>query len=799
MTLALRDLETCLETCFKPEIRTVARSSSRVSTVLCELWSLFLFIFNGSFCTFYRTFRTAAVRTIHRGLKVTGVRREHLCMALPPPSESRSKRDTLRRGARNFLADPGHLFLRIVAVLVPELHEELANFDLTCLDTQRFNACMFALFWKHFLVRSSSIKGVSRMDTTTASSNAASAATVGKFKNKLFCFSGQFTEFTRADAVALVVAKGGRCVSDVTNTIQYLVIGESPGPLKLSRAQQWRIPTLSEFEFLAFVGADAKSALKKPSLTPASVTASVAPLPTVTAASLAAADSSSSSFTAATLTPAFTVTATSAFPAPLRGPYPPALFAAIRAEIGAHTNTTFMALRDSVVRVPLRDVHIDEQVVPKNDTMVLQLPLALDGARGVFMDGVRSFVQIAAFAFTRSHSVEHPNKIPAYVGMTMLSLRINKARRVTRHTVLAGQMTHKGGHKRTSHFLGQAILIVVTIPNGERWETYQEFIDNGEKLIYKEGHRSNLFNFCNTESELGRTSAKHLEGTGTTVFLLFYICLQSVEQNTQYRNGEGFTPGVLTGGKGKNKVLKVWRCEVCQGFVLWFGHKTCGNPRTCGAIRKPSLISLYEEAQERVEEQLLSGHYILFDKRPDRDGAQPLYDDNALPPPRPEQDALPPLPPLLSPTQPFPPPLPPTQLPPSQLLPPELPLPQLPPLQLPTSMQLPPPQPPAPSLPSPLPAMSQPQPIGWHLVSESHAAQIDIRHDGACQQLGRRHLVAAALKANVPPFEFSFVSRVQLTLTAETEGTLELESVGTNGILVSSGGSSPWDTVMTGH
>ena len=34
--------------------------------------------------------------------------------------------------------------------------------------------------------------------------------------------------------MALVVARGGRCVSDVSNTIQYLVIGTSPGPVKLS-------------------------------------------------------------------------------------------------------------------------------------------------------------------------------------------------------------------------------------------------------------------------------------------------------------------------------------------------------------------------------------------------------------------------------------------------------------------------------------------------------------------------------------------------------------------------------------
>lgn len=72
-------------------------------------------------------------------------------------------------------------------------------------------------------------------------------------------------------------------------------------------------------------------------------------------------------------------------------------------------------------------------------------------------------------------------------------------------------------------------------------------------------------------------------------------------------------------------------------------------------------------------------------------------------------------------------------------------------------------------------------------------------HDGACHNFGRRQLAEAALRANVPPFEFAFVSRVQLTLTEKTESTLELESVGPTGILVSSGGTGPWETVMTGQ
>jgi hypothetical protein len=195
-----------------------------------------------------------------------------------------------------------------------------------------------------------------------------------------------------------------------------------------------------------------------------------------------------------------------------------------------------------------------------------------------------------------------------------------------------------------------------------------------------------------------------------------------------------------------------------------------------------------------------------------------MFDDDVLPPPLPPPPLAPPqqtplqqptptqqpapqqpAPVLPSPPPPLQLPLPPPPLPPPQLAPLRQPTPQPAPLQQPTPTQLPPPQHPAPSRFSPLSAMSQPQPIGWHLVSESHAAIINIRHDGACQQLGRRHLVAAAQSANVPPFEFSFVSRVQLTLTVVTESTLNLESVGTNGILVSAGGAGPWETVMTGQ
>ena len=55
------------------------------------------------------------------------------------------------------------------------------------------------------------------------------------------------------------------------------------------------------------------------------------------------------------------------------------------------------------------------------------------------------------------------------------------------------QQTSSLQTKKTSHFLGQSILMAVTLADGERWEKFEAFIDNGEKDIYDEGHRTGRF------------------------------------------------------------------------------------------------------------------------------------------------------------------------------------------------------------------------------------------------------------------------------------------------------------------
>jgi DNA ligase (NAD+) len=70
---------------------------------------------------------------------------------------------------------------------------------------------------------------------------------------KKFVFTGGLPTLTRAEAKALVEAAGGRVVSSVSSSTDYVVAGENAGS-KLDRAQELGVEILSEGEFLSFLG-----------------------------------------------------------------------------------------------------------------------------------------------------------------------------------------------------------------------------------------------------------------------------------------------------------------------------------------------------------------------------------------------------------------------------------------------------------------------------------------------------------------------------------------------------------------
>jgi len=68
-------------------------------------------------------------------------------------------------------------------------------------------------------------------------------------KGKSFVITGTLRSMKRSEAKELILRKGGRLASSVTQSTDYLVVGESPGS-KLQKAQDLGVSTLQEDEFL---------------------------------------------------------------------------------------------------------------------------------------------------------------------------------------------------------------------------------------------------------------------------------------------------------------------------------------------------------------------------------------------------------------------------------------------------------------------------------------------------------------------------------------------------------------------
>ncbi len=73
-----------------------------------------------------------------------------------------------------------------------------------------------------------------------------------RLEGKKFVFTGELSGITRQEAGLLVENQGGKVVSAVSKTLDYLVAGENPGS-KLSEAKQWGITILNQKEFTEMV------------------------------------------------------------------------------------------------------------------------------------------------------------------------------------------------------------------------------------------------------------------------------------------------------------------------------------------------------------------------------------------------------------------------------------------------------------------------------------------------------------------------------------------------------------------
>ncbi len=86
------------------------------------------------------------------------------------------------------------------------------------------------------------------------------AKTPGPLEGKGFVFTGTLTQFSREEAKRLVEGQGGKSLSSVSRSTDYVVTGEKAGS-KLSKARKLGVQVITEEQFLRMIGSTDKEKL----------------------------------------------------------------------------------------------------------------------------------------------------------------------------------------------------------------------------------------------------------------------------------------------------------------------------------------------------------------------------------------------------------------------------------------------------------------------------------------------------------------------------------------------------------
>ncbi|GAB3339228.1 NAD-dependent DNA ligase LigA [Larkinella ripae] len=70
---------------------------------------------------------------------------------------------------------------------------------------------------------------------------------------KTFLYTGTFANFSREELESEIEAHGGKLLSGVSKKLNFLIVGESPGPSKVEKAQKMGVSLIGEDEFQAMI------------------------------------------------------------------------------------------------------------------------------------------------------------------------------------------------------------------------------------------------------------------------------------------------------------------------------------------------------------------------------------------------------------------------------------------------------------------------------------------------------------------------------------------------------------------
>jgi DNA ligase (NAD+) len=71
---------------------------------------------------------------------------------------------------------------------------------------------------------------------------------------KTFLYTGTFANFSREALENEIEAHGGKLLSGISKKLNYLIVGENPGPSKVEKATKMAVPMIGEGEFMAMLG-----------------------------------------------------------------------------------------------------------------------------------------------------------------------------------------------------------------------------------------------------------------------------------------------------------------------------------------------------------------------------------------------------------------------------------------------------------------------------------------------------------------------------------------------------------------
>ena len=72
----------------------------------------------------------------------------------------------------------------------------------------------------------------------------------GILSEKTFMFTGKLVGISRAEAKSLVEKNSGKIISNISQKLDYLIIGEKPTSRKIMEAKNQNIKVISQSEFL---------------------------------------------------------------------------------------------------------------------------------------------------------------------------------------------------------------------------------------------------------------------------------------------------------------------------------------------------------------------------------------------------------------------------------------------------------------------------------------------------------------------------------------------------------------------